>query len=91
MFRLDEAAEGKFVQNTTMLKLDVVYERHLICSVVLGATRKVKVHMNACMFFQVPSFPSQYCTYSEFSLKSKLELGSSFAEENVWKLDLKAK
>lgn len=92
MFKLDEAAEGKSVQNPgAMLKLGVVYECRLICSVVLGASRKVKVHMNARMLFQVPFFPSQYCIYSEFSLKSKQGLGSSFAEEKVRKLDLKAK
>lgn len=35
--------------------------------------------------------PFQYCTYSEFSLKSNHGLGCSVAEEKVWELDLKAK
>lgn len=57
MLKLDEAAEGKSVQNPgTMLKFGVVYECCLICSNVLGASRKVKVHVNAHMLFQVPFF-----------------------------------
>lgn len=57
MFKLDEAAEGKPVQNPgTLLKPGVVNGHHLICSKVLGASRKVKVHMNAHILFQVPFF-----------------------------------
>lgn len=56
MLKLDEAAEGKSVQNPgTMLKFGV-YECCLICSYVLGASRKAKVHVNARMLFRVPFF-----------------------------------
>lgn len=56
MLKLDEAAEGKSVQNPgTMLKLGV-QECHLICSNVFGVSRKVKVCMDAHMLFQVPFF-----------------------------------
>lgn len=60
MFKLDEAAEGKSVQNPgTMLKLGVVYECHFICSIVLGASRKVKdthecSHVISSSLFSLP-------------------------------------
>lgn len=57
MLKLDEAAEGKSVQNPgTVQKFGVVYECHLVCSNVLGASRKVKVCVNIRKLFQVPSF-----------------------------------
>lgn len=51
MFKLDEAAEGKSVHNPeTMLRPAVVYECRLACSNVLGASRKLKVRVNARIY-----------------------------------------
>jgi len=80
MFKLDEAAEGKSVQNPeTVLRPGVVYECHITCSKVLGASRKLKVHMNAHILFQVPLFFFLQCyTYSEFPLKYEHGFGVFF-------------
>lgn len=92
MFKLDEAAEGKFVQNPeTMQRPGVVYECHLTCSHVWVPVENEKYTWMLTWYSKlVPFFfsPLSIVHTVSFHWNTNMDLGTFFAEEKVWKLDL---